>query len=133
MFCVFRILDKFFIFDLFVIGCGNDFYDENKNGLFVFDECGIWFNICFWNDKERQLIIDWFLYVCKLGWDIIFFVQDLFIVDKQVCFVLVEYVVYCCCLDRIILFFVGILYFFIIGLKMFLFKLYVGVVKYGDF
>ncbi|ECI3568721.1 assembly protein [Salmonella enterica subsp. enterica] len=129
---VLRIPDKPSISDLLAIGRGNESYDENKNGLLVLDECGTWFNTRSWNDKERQPIIDWFLHARKLGWDIIFLVQDLSIVDKQARSALAEHVVYCRRLDRITLPFVGTLYSLITGSKMPLPKLHVGVVKYGD-
>ena len=72
----YRIPDKPVLADLESIGTGTDSYDENKNGLLVLDECGTWFNARSWNDKSRQDVINWFLHARKLGWDIIFLIQD---------------------------------------------------------
>ncbi|EKN6178764.1 hypothetical protein DVQ78_19495 [Yersinia enterocolitica] len=129
---VIRIPDKPSIEDLQLIGKGNDSYDELKNGLLVLDECGTWFNSRAWGDKTRQQVIDWFLHARKMGWDVIFLVQDLSIVDKQARLALAEHVVYCRRLDRISLPFIGTLYSLISGSKIPLPKVHLGIVKYGD-
>lgn len=127
-----RIPDKPSLEDLQVIGCGNDSYDESKNGLLVLDECGTWFNSRSWADKERQAVINWFLHARKLGWDIIFLIQDLSIMDKQARVALAEHVVYCRRLDKITIPFIGTIYSVITGSKLPLPKVHVGIVKYGD-
>ncbi len=104
---VIRIPDKPSLEDLLAIGRGNNSYDENKNGLLVLDECGTWFNSRSWADKERQSVINWFLHARKLGWDIIFLIQDLSIMDKQARVALAEHVVYCRRLDKITIPFIG--------------------------
>lgn len=129
---VIRIPDKPALNDLLAIGKGNDSYDENKNGLLVLDECGTWFNSRSWADKERQSVINWFLHARKLGWDIIFLIQDLSIMDKQARVALAEHVVYCRRLDRITIPFLGTIYSMITGAKLPLPKVHVGIVKYGD-
>lgn len=129
---VMRIPDKPNISDLLAIGKGNDTYDESKNGLLVLDECGTWFNSRSWADKERQAVINWFLHARKLGWDIIFLIQDLSIMDKQARVALAEHVVYCRRLDKITIPFVGALFSLVTGSKLPLPKLHVGIVKYGD-
>lgn len=128
----YRIPDKPTLPDLQAIGTGTDSYDENKNGLLVLDECGTWFNSRSWADKSRQDVINWFLHARKLGWDIIFLIQDLSIMDKQARVSLAEHVVYCRRLDRVTLPFVGSFYKFLTGSKMPLPKLHMGIVKYGD-
>jgi hypothetical protein len=129
---VIRIPDKPSLEDLEVIGKGNDSYDENKNGLLVLDECGTWFNSRSWADKERQSVINWFLHARKLGWDIIFLIQDLSIMDKQARVALAEHVVYCRRLDKITIPFLGAIYSMVTGAKLPLPKVHVGIVKYGD-
>ncbi|QYM90984.1 zonular occludens toxin domain-containing protein [Dickeya zeae] len=129
---VLRIPDKPSLDDLLAIGKGNISYDEAKNGLLVLDECGTWFNSRSWADKDRQDVINWFLHARKLGWDIIFLIQDLSIMDKQARVALAEHVVYCRRLDRITLPFIGTLYSVMTGTKMPLPKIHIGVVKYGD-
>ncbi|ERS91940.1 zonular occludens toxin domain-containing protein [Halomonas sp. PBN3] len=128
----YRIPDKPSLADLEAIGTGNDSYDESKNGLLVLDECGTWFNSRSWADKSRQAVIDWFLHARKLGWDIIFLIQDLSIMDKQARVALAEHVVYCRRLDRVTLPFVGALYSLATGGKLPLPKVHLGIVKYGD-
>jgi hypothetical protein len=131
--CVaFRVPDQPTVEDFHAIGKGNESYDESKNGLLVLDECGTWFNSRNWNDKTRKAVIDWLLHARKLGWDIIFIVQDISIVDKQARLALCEHLVVCRRADK----------FFKIPLLETLFKittfkmpkpqLHVAVVKYGD-
>ncbi|CAH8189026.1 Zot domain-containing protein [Vibrio aestuarianus] len=131
---LYRVPDKPNLHDLQIIGKGNDSYDERKNGLLVLDECGTWFNSRTWNDKSRQDVINWFLHARKLGWDIIFIVQDISIVDKQARLALAEHTVFCRRLDRmqipIISALIRILSFG--QLRIPLPKLHLGIVKYGD-
>lgn len=129
---VIRIPDKPSIVDLEAIGIGNHSYDESNNGLLVLDECGTWFNSRSWADKERQAVINWFLHARKIGWDIIFLIQDLSIMDKQARVALAEHVVYCRRLDKITIPFIGSVYSLITGSKMPLPKVHIGIVKYGD-
>ncbi|NNN47430.1 zonular occludens toxin domain-containing protein [Vibrio sp. 2-2(8)] len=131
---LFRIPDKPTVDDLLVLGSANKSYDVKKDGLIVLDECGTWFNSRTWNDKSRQALIDHLLHIRKLGWDVIFIVQDISIVDKQARLALAEHTVFCRRLDRMQ---VPILSFLItlltLGqLRLPLPKLHVGIVKYGD-
>lgn len=129
-----RVPDKPSLEDFHAIGKGNTTYDERKNGLLVLDECGTWFNSRTWNDKSRQDVINWCLHARKLGWDIIFIVQDISIVDKQARLALAEHTVFCRRLDRmqipIISSLVRIASFGLLRIP--LPKLHVGIVKYGD-
>ena len=129
---VFRIPDKPVLEDLEAIGTGTDSYDESKNGLLVLDECGTWFNSRSWNDKSRQAVINWFLHARKLGWDVIFLIQDLSIMDKQARVALAEHVVYCRRLDRVSIPVIGALWSMFAGGKLPMPKLHLGIVKYGD-
>ncbi|MFB9136825.1 zonular occludens toxin domain-containing protein [Vibrio olivae] len=131
---LYRVPDKPTLADLNALGRGNKSYDESKNGLLVLDECGTWFNSRTWNDKSRQDVINWFLHARKLGWDIIFIVQDISIVDKQARLALGEHLVICRRLDRMkIPFLSSIVSIVTLGqLRLPLPKLHVGIVKYGD-
>lgn len=129
-----RVPDKPSHADLIAIGRGNLTYDEKKNGLLVLDECGTWFNSRTWNDKGRSAVIDWCLHARKLGWDIIFIVQNISIVDKQARLALGEHLVICRRLDRmripIISALISLITFGVLELR--LPRIHVGVVKYGD-
>lgn len=128
----YRIPDKPSLEDLEFIGVGNNTNDEKKNGLLVLDECGTWFNSRSWADKARQGVINWFLHARKLGWDIIFLIQDLSIMDKQARVALAEHVVYCRRTDRIpIPIFGGILK-LIWGDRVPMPKFHIAIVRYGD-
>ena len=128
-----RVPDKPNIRDLEGLGNANKTYDESNNGLLVLDECGTWFNSRTWGDKERQQVINWFLHARKLGWDIIFIVQDISIVDKQARLALAEHVVYCRRLDRANIPIIGTLFKIItFGHRLPLPKVHIGIVKYGD-
>ncbi|ARU88506.1 zonular occludens toxin domain-containing protein [Pseudomonas sp. M30-35] len=129
---VYRLPDKPGIDDLDAIGIGNPSYDESKNGLLVLDECGTWFNSRQWADKERQQVINWFLHARKKGWDVIFIVQNIAIVDKQAKLALAEHVVYCRRLDKMSIPGISIIWKIITGDPLRLPKLHVASVRYGD-
>ena len=95
-----RLPDKPKASDLYALGSGNTTYDESKNGLIVLDECGTWFNARDWNDKDRKGLLEWLLYARKLGWDIIFLVQDISMIDKQARKSVSEHVGYCRRVDK---------------------------------
>jgi len=127
-----RLPDKPCAADLAALGYGNETYDEEKNGLLVLDECATWFNSRSWADKSRQPVIDWFLHARKKGWDIIFIVQDLSVIDKQARETLCEHSVYCRRLDRFRIPFVSAFCKTFFGLDVRMPRFHVAVVKYGD-
>ncbi|ELV8681518.1 zonular occludens toxin domain-containing protein [Vibrio fluvialis] len=131
---LYRLPDKPSVEDLTALGYGNKSYDVTKDGLIVLDECGTWFNSRTWNDKGRQLLIDHLLHIRKLGWDVIFIVQDISIVDKQARLALAEHTVFCRRLDRMqVPFLSTIVWLLTLGqLRLPMPKLHVGIVKYGD-
>ncbi|KGR35538.1 assembly protein [Vibrio campbellii] len=131
---LYRLPDKPKVDDLKVIGSANKSYDTTKDGLIVLDECGTWFNSRTWNDKSRQELIDHLLHIRKLGWDVIFIVQDISIVDKQARLALAEHTVFCRRLDRMKVPFISAAISIVtLGqLKLKMPKLHIGIVKYGD-
>ncbi|HGY2575987.1 TPA: zonular occludens toxin domain-containing protein [Providencia stuartii] len=127
-----RVPDKPTLLDLESIGRGNTTYDESLNGLLVLDECGTWFNSRSWADKSRQDLISWFAHARKLGWDIIFLVQSLHVVDKQSRLMFAEHVVYCRRTDRLRIPYIHwLLQLVTLGLFQ-LPKIHMAIVKYGD-
>ena len=127
-----RIPDKPNLADLESIGRGNATYDESLNGLLVLDECGTWFNSRAWADKSRQDLIYWFAHARKLGWDILFLVQSLHVVDKQSRLMFAEHVVYCRRADRLKIPYIHwLLQLVTLGLFQ-LPKIHMAIVKYGD-
>ena len=129
---VYRLPDKPSVDDFETIGIGNTSYDESRNGLIVLDECGTWFNSRTWGDKERQLIINWFLHARKKGWDIIFIVQSIQIVDKQARLTLAEHVVYCRRMDKLSIPLISPLVKALTGIRLTMPQIHFAVVKYGD-
>ncbi|GHD52511.1 Zonular occludens toxin (Zot) [Marinobacter persicus] len=129
---VYRLPDKPTVHDMKAIGSGNETYEEEKNGLIVLDECGTWFNSRDWQDKDRRPLIDWLLHARKLGWDIIFIIQDVSMIDKQARKSVGEHVVYCRRLDRLKVPFIDSLYRFVFSKDMPKAKAHLGIVKYGD-
>lgn len=96
-----RIPDKPTVVDLEVIGCGNESYDEARNGLIVLDELGSWLNARTFQDKARQPVLDWLIHSRKKGWDVYFIMQNVLQIDKQVRESLLEYVGRCVRLDKV--------------------------------
>lgn len=127
---VIRVPDKPNVYDLNCLGNPNYTYDEEKNGLLVLDELGTWFNSRTWGDKSRQDVINWFLHSRKKGWDVIFIVQDISIVDKQLRETLGEHVVYSRRSDRLPIPYLGALL-SLVGLRLKWFRGHFGIVKYG--
>ena len=129
-----RLPDKPTVDDLLAIGTANKSYDTAKDGLIVLDECGTWFNSRTWNDKTRQPLIDHLLHIRKLGWSVIFIVQDISIVDKQARLALAEHCVFCRRLDRMQIPVVSMLVTILTlgNARLTMPKLHVGIVKYGD-
>lgn len=129
---VYRLPDKPSLADFEAIGVGNPSYDESRNGLVVLDECGTWFNSRTWGDKERQAIINWFLHARKLGWDIIFIVQSIAIVDKQARLTLAEHVVYCRRLDKLTIPLLSTISKMLTNKPLRMPQVHFAIVKYGD-
>jgi len=86
-----RIPDRPTVLDLMSLGYANTGYDPYENGLLVLDELATWFNARSWQEKGRKELIDWFVHARKYGWDIIFMVQDIDVLDKQLLGSLMDY------------------------------------------
>jgi len=130
---LYRLPDKPSADDMKALGSGNDSYDDTKNGLIVLDECGTWFNARSWQDKGRSDLLAWLLHARKLGWDIMFIIQDVSMVDKQARKSVAEHVVYCRRLDKLSLPFVEpVIKFLTSGSGVPKPKMHLGIVKYGD-
>jgi len=74
---------------------------EHRSGLLVLDEVGPLLNARTWQDKDRQLFIDWLLHSRKLAWDVLLIVQNIGLVDKQIRVAVVESLVTVKRFDRI--------------------------------
>lgn len=96
-------------------------YREEDNGVIVLDELATWLNSRTFGDKERQPLLDFFVYSRKLGWDTYFIAQAPNQVDKQLRESLAEYQVVCRRLDKIKI--------PLIGVK--LPRVHIATVKYG--
>lgn len=138
---VIRLPDKPTLLDLQNIGFGCDdvkfdengspVYDEDKHGLIYLDELGNWFNSRNWQDKERKELLNWFIHARKAGWDTIFNIQDIDMVDGQLRGMLCEHLVICNRLDRVKIPYLGtVLQWF--GLKGKFPKIHRARVHYGD-
>lgn len=112
--------------DFDAIGRGNDSKDESKNGLIILDECGAILNSRNYKDKGRDELIEWFLHARHLGWDVMFLVQSLTLIDKQIREALIEYRVVCKRLDRMNWPILGWL-----GLRVPMPRMHFALVKYG--
>ncbi len=128
----YRLPDKPRISDLELIGYGSEEFDESTFGLIILDECGTWLNARSWNDKERVNFVDWMLHARKRGWDILFIVQDISIIDKQLKMTLCEHLVVCRRLDRMKIPFLSNLIKYVTGLRVTMPKVHTAKVYYGD-
>lgn len=128
---VIRVPDKPSLFDLEVVGVGNESPDEEFNGLLTLDELGTWFNSRNWNDKARLPVINWLLHSRKLGWDLDLIVQDVSLIDSQAREGVVENTAFCRRLDRMNVPFVGTIFSMLTGKRLTLPKLHFAKVVYG--
>ena len=101
------------------LGYDGDFQGDHKNGLMVFDECAKWLNTRDYRDPNRKQLIDWLIHARKKRWDVIFIIQDVNALDKQMRELFCEHVVYCRRMDK----------HKIMGLS--LPRMHIGIVKYG--
>jgi hypothetical protein len=104
--------------------------DERQNGLLVLDECASWLNSRDYTDPERKKLLDWFVHSRKHGWDVIYIIQSINMLDKQFRDGFAEHLVTVVRLDRLGVPFVGAL------VKLFGFALrfpqiHIGIVRYG--
>ena len=81
-------------------GYDGDLQGDHKNGLVVLDECALWLNSRSWNDKARKPLIDYFVHLRKLRWDLIIIIQDESALDSQFRALYAEHTVYCSRSDR---------------------------------
>lgn len=104
--------------------------DETKNGLLVLDECASWLNARDYSDPERKKLLDWFVHSRKHGWDVVYVIQSINMLDKQFRDGFAEHLITVVRLDRLGVPFIGAL------VKLFGFALrfpqiHVGIVRYG--
>lgn len=81
--------------------------NEKHNGLLVIDECAVFFNSRDWGNKNRAAVIAWLRHSRKLGWDVIYIMQDVESIDKQIRKGLIEHEGVCKRSDRLSIPFVG--------------------------
>jgi len=95
--------------DLEALGCGNEDYDEEKNGVLILDELSVWLNSRSFQDKGRDELLHWSVHTRKLGWDVYWLCQNPLQIDRQVRESLLEYSVRMKKLDQVRLPFAGYL------------------------
>jgi hypothetical protein len=81
-------------------GYDGPFQGDHANGLIVLDECALWLNSRAWNDKARKPLIDHFVHMRKLRWDVMIIIQDEEALDKQFRTLYAEHTVFCSRTDR---------------------------------
>lgn len=130
--CVlYRLPDYPSVADLEALGIVDTNSDESKNGLIVLDECSHHMNSRDWQHSERAAVLRWLTHARKLGWDVIMIVQHPSMMDKQIREALSELVVTCKRLDRFTVPLIGPLLTWLLGVRINLPRVHVGIVKYG--
>lgn len=131
---VYRLPDVPTAEDFKVIGQGYEgkIKDDESNGLVVLDECAKWLNSRGWNDPNRKKLIDYFIHLRKLRWDLIIIIQDVEALDKQFRDLYCEMIVYCSRTDRYNIPLIGgFLKFLNGGDRLPMPKIHVGTVMYN--
>lgn len=128
---IYRVPDQPTIHDLNVIGRVDTGGDESKNGLLVLDECANWLNSRDFRDTNRKELMDWFLHSRKFGWDVVYIIQDISMLDKQFREGFGEHVITAVRLDRLTVPVLGPLL-KLFGLSGKLPYLHMGIVRYGQ-
>lgn len=129
---VYRIPDQPRIEHLEMLPIANESYDEELNGIMVFDECATWFNARSWNDKARKPVIDWLLHARKRGWDVYYLVQDVSAIDSQARQTMMEHCVTVKRTDRLNIPGIGTLFKLLTGYKLPMPKGHAATVVYTD-
>lgn len=107
-------------------------YNEDRFGLLVLDECGTWLNSRDWQAEGRRELINFLLHIRKHLWDVYLIIQDVSMLDKQARKALAEHVVYCRRFDRISVPGLSFITDHLLGKRLSMPKLHMGIVKYGD-
>lgn len=128
---LYRLPDYPSVTDLDALGIVDTNAQEEKNGLIVLDECSHHMNSRDWQHQERAAVLRWLTHARKLGWDVIMIVQHPSMMDKQIREALSELVVTCKRLDRFTIPYIGPLLSAILGIRINLPRVHVGIVKYG--
>lgn len=130
--CVYRLPDVPDLASFKAIGLGYDgkMVGDEKNGLVVLDECARWLNSRSWNDKSRKELIDYFVHLRKLRWDMVLIIQDIEALDKQFRDLYCEHIVYCSRSDRYAIPFIGPILKLFWGEKVPLPRIHIGNVYY---
>jgi len=134
---VIRLPDKPNVHDLENIGLGYDHedpehYDESKFGLLVLDELATFLNSRTWNQKGRKEFVDWLLMSGKKRWILIFTIQDLELLDKQVKASLAsQYIVHCKSMSKYAVPIISPFCKLLTGKPLTLPKFYLAIVKIG--
>lgn len=112
-------------------GYDDDKIDENKNGLLVLDETGIFLNSRNWNAPGRAEVNAHFKLLRKLRWDAIFIIQDIENLDADARRTIAEHVVYCRRMDRMRIPIISALFKLFTTFDLPLPQVHMGIVKYG--
>lgn len=104
--------------------------DETKNGLIVLDECASWLNAREYSDKNRKGLLEWFLHSRKHGWDVVYIIQSINMLDKQFRDGFAEHLVTVVRLDRMGIPILSTII-KIFGFALRFPRIHVGIVRYG--
>lgn len=127
---VYRLPDQPSVYDMDILGEINTGGDESKNGLIVLDECASWLNSREYKDKDRQKLLDWFLHSRKKGWDVVYIIQSINMLDKQFRDGFAEHLINVQRLDRLPIPFVGP-FIRLMGFASRMPRIHIGTVRYG--
>lgn len=112
-------------------GYEGELVGDQKNGLVVLDECALWLNSRDWNDKERRKLIDYFVHLRKMRWDLVILIQDIEALDKQFRALYAEHTVYCSRLDRYKIPYIGWMLNLFFGSRVPMPRVHIGAVYYN--
>lgn len=127
---VFRLPDQPTYQDMVNLGDVQTGGDERKNGLIVLDECASWLNARDYSDPERKRLLDWFVHSRKHGWDVVYVIQSINMLDKQFRDGFAEHLVTVVRLDRMGVPVLGVI-FRLFGFALRFPQIHVGIVRYG--
>lgn len=112
-------------------GYDGELIGDNRNGLVVLDECALWLNSRDWNDKSRRKLINYFVHLRKLRWDLIILIQDEDALDTQFRKLYCEHTVYCSRADRFNIPFIGTFVKMLFGGRLPMPRVHIGTVMYN--
>lgn len=104
---------------------------ESEHGLIVFDECAKWLNSRDYRDPNHRKLFDWLIHSRKYGYDVVYIIQNIESLDKQIRDNFAEHLIVMSRFDRVGIPLIGPI-FKAFGVNLTLPKMHYAKIYYGS-